>query len=386
MSYFSNQSINRLNLHYGLHMLGWSFSFSFFIVFLLSQGFTPIEVFLTFAAMLALRMLLRPIILYVAPRVGLHRTIVLGLFFCIGQYICIARVKGFDAFFFAYCVVQALSDIFYWTSFHSIFAIVGDNAHRGKQVGIREALSISAAILAPIVGGWLLDNVGPHLTYGIAAGCELLAVIPLLRLPPIFVPKKSPEGIFKAGRRAVALFSTDAWIYIGFSMAWAMVLFGGVNHGFTAFGGALTLAGLVSVMGGVLLGRVIDNGHGSRTVIISATLLTSAILLRATADQTLVSVYAVAMASALVTASYGSTLMTGVYTMMSKAQSPFHLVFVMEYGWDIGGIAGSLLCAALLYGGAPLGYAVATALVAVPFQAVLLHKYYSKKVGTGNSD
>jgi hypothetical protein len=281
-----------------------------------------------------------------------------------------------DAYFVAFCLTQALSDVLYWTSFHSIFAIVGDNAHRGKQVGVREALATSAAILSPVVGGWLLDHVGPHITYGIAAACELVAIIPLLGLPKILVPKKMPAETFKAGRSAVALFSTDAWIYTGFSLTWAIVLFAGAGRGFTAFGGALTLAGLVSVLGGVTLGRLIDKGHGHRAVIMSATLLATAILLRATAQPTMTSVYAIAMTSALVTASYGPTLMTAVYTMMNKARSPFHLVFVMEYGWDIGGIMGSLICAALIYGGAPLGFAVASALVAVPIQAYLLRRYY----------
>ena len=367
-----------MNLHFGLHMLGWSFSFSFFLVFLLSQGFTPIEAILTFPLMLALRMLFRPIILYAAPRFGLNKTILAGLFFCMCQYTFMARVKGVDVYFVGFCLTQALADIFYWTSFHSIFAIVGDNAHRGKQVGVREALSTSACILSPIIGGWLLDHVGPHITYGIAAACELVAIIPLLGLPTILVPKKSPTKILKDGWSAVTLFGTDGWIYTGFSLTWAIVLFGGAGQGFTAYGGALTLAGLVSVLGGVTLGRFLDKGHGRRAVIMSAVLLALAILLRATAQPTLVSVYAVAMASALVTASYNPTLMTALYTVMNKAQSPFHLVFLMEYGWDIGGISGGLTCAALLYFGAPIGFAIAVALVAVPLQAVLLHRYYKR--------
>ena len=193
MPYFSNNSVNRLNLHYGLHMLGWGFSFSFFLVFLLSQGFSPLEAILTFSAMLALRMLFRPIILYLAPRFGLNKTIIAGLFSCMLQYTCLARVTGIDAYFIAFCLAQALSDVLYWTSFHSIFAIVGDNAHRGKQVGVREAFSTIAAIISPVIGGWLLDHVGPHVTYGIAAACELVAIIPLLGLPKILVPKKMPE-------------------------------------------------------------------------------------------------------------------------------------------------------------------------------------------------
>jgi MFS family permease len=379
MPYFSNRSVNRINLHYGLHMLGWNFFFSFFIVFLISQGFSPTAAILTFTAMLSLRMIFRPLILFAAPRVGLHRTIIVGLILCMFQYMLFARMKGIDAFFFAFCVLQALSDCFFWTSFHSIFAIVGDNSHRGKQVGIREVFATSTAIVSPLLGGWLLDHVGQHVTFGLAAACDLLAIIPILGLPPIRVPAKIPEGLFKAGRSAIALFTTDAWIYTGFGMVWGIVLYTGAGRGFTAFGGALTLAAIVSVMGGVVLGRFIDKGHGPRAVVMSAVLLTAAILFRATAQPTFVSVYGVAMASALVTASYNPTLMTALYTVISKAQSPFHLVFMMEYGWDIGGILGTLACAALIHFGAPFGFAIALALFAVPFQAFLLRRYYKNR-------
>lgn len=379
MPYFSNKAVNRLNIHYGLHMLGWNLAGNFYIVFLLSRGFSAVQVILTFAGMLGLRLILRPMMLYFGPRFGMHRTILIGLFFCMCQYTFLARVQGLDKFFFCFCLAQALADIFYWTSYHSAFAIVGDNSHRGKQVGIREALSTTTAVLAPVVGGWLLDHAGARTTYGLAALCDFLAVIPLLRLPPICVSAKAPKGIFKAGRRALVLFSTDSWIAAGFSVVWAIVLFAGTGRGFTAYGGALTLAGIVSIAGGIFLGRLIDNGHGHRAVIMNAVLLTAAIILRATAQPTLGSVYAVAMTSALVTASYMPTLMTAIYTMMSEARCPFRLVLMMESGWDIGGILGALTCSALLSCGVPLGFAVASALLGVPVQVYLLRRFYKQK-------
>ena len=78
MAYFSNRDINRLALHSGIGALGWALSGAFSAVFLIRVGLTPAQIFLTFAVTLALRFVMRPLVLYAAPLIGLRRVIILG--------------------------------------------------------------------------------------------------------------------------------------------------------------------------------------------------------------------------------------------------------------------------------------------------------------------
>jgi hypothetical protein len=55
MSYFSNRDLNRMGMHVAAGTLAMSLSYTFSAVFLLGAGLSPLEVFLSFAAVLALR-------------------------------------------------------------------------------------------------------------------------------------------------------------------------------------------------------------------------------------------------------------------------------------------------------------------------------------------
>ena len=193
MPYLSNAAVNRLNAHYGLHMLAWHLGGNFLPVFLMSRGFSAPAVLGCIALILVLRFLLRPIILVIAPRFGLRITLLLGCAVFGLQYLLLAFVREADSIFFAYCLVYALADIFYWTSYHAVFAVAGDTGHRGKQVGVREAVTTAMAIFAPLVGGLMLDKVGPHAAFNLAAICEFAAMLPLLKVPVLPVARKCPE-------------------------------------------------------------------------------------------------------------------------------------------------------------------------------------------------
>lgn len=385
MPYLSNKSVNRLNIHTGLHGLAFNLSANFFIVFLMTHGFTAIQVFLYLAFILALRFTLRPVMLYLAPRIGSRRTLYIGCLFFAAQYLLLARVEGVNAMFWAYCVVSALTDVFYWTSYHAIFAFTGDDAHRGKQIGAREALTTVTAIIAPLVGGLGIDYFGARFIFGVAAVVELLAILPLMEVPDLPIAETRPEGAFSAVRRGVFIFMTDGWIAVGLTFVWAAMLVGATGSSFTVFGGALALAGLVSAAGGLLLGRLIDNGHACRAVLLNGILLVAGLLLRASAGRGLDTMLAVTALSSLLGASYIPTLMTAIYRLAAKAPCTLRFIFVTEGAWDIGCISACLATAGLIYAGIPLGWSVALAIVGAVLQMMLLYNYYAQNAAERSS-
>jgi hypothetical protein len=76
MAYLKNSAVNLLNLHYGLHALAQNGAGVFFAVFLLKAGVPVSAVFAAIALVLAGRFLFRPLVLVLAPRVGLRALVV----------------------------------------------------------------------------------------------------------------------------------------------------------------------------------------------------------------------------------------------------------------------------------------------------------------------
>ena len=376
MPYLSNVAINRLNLLSGMHMLGWNLAGGFFIAFLLAHGFSAVAVMLSFAAMLAIRLVLRPMILVIAPRTGLRGLILVGGLLFALQYLVLAHVNGLNTAFVVFIVAQALTDIFYWCGYHAAFSAIGDNHHRGKQVGVREVLTRVATIVAPIVGGWMFVHVGSNAVFGAGAFLECLALLFLVRMPAIPIARKSPAHAFRAGRTAGLLFVTDSWINATYATVWTIMLFGSAHQNFMTYGGALTLTGIVSAIGGLLLGRALDNGHGHHAVLFNGLLLAVGIVLCATAQPALGPMLLVTAISALAGASYTPTLMTAVYNIVGHAPCPLRAAFVMECCWDIGGIVASLTCAAMLSSGIAPGWSIALALLGAIMQSIILSKFY----------
>src|ERR1700722_9894906 len=180
MAFFANRGINRLALHIGLHQFAWCTSGVFFGVYLLRSGLSPAVIFLTGGATLLLRFLVRPVILFVVPRLGLRRTLAIGTLFSALQYPAIGFVHGAGGALAAFAAIGAIAGIFYWPCYHAFFAAIGDTQFRGSQIGIRQLAMGLAAVLGPVLGGLMLTAFGPWVAFGAAAAIEGFAILPLL--------------------------------------------------------------------------------------------------------------------------------------------------------------------------------------------------------------
>ena len=168
MPFFSNRDINRLALHWAMGNLAAALSYVFSPVFLIRAGLTPAQVFLAFAAILALRFLMRPLVLLLAPAIGLKRTLILGIVLCALASPVLALVDGIGPALAAFVAIAALGQVFYCTCYHVFFTALGDADHRGSQVSAVQALGAVANVFGPALGGLLLTTVGPLPTFGAA--------------------------------------------------------------------------------------------------------------------------------------------------------------------------------------------------------------------------
>lgn len=376
MAYLCNSTVNLLNLHYGLHSVAMNAGGLFFAVFLLKAGVSAPAVLAALAAILAGRFCIRPLVLVFGKRAGIKPLLIFGSIASALQYPLLARVHGVDLSLLELCVAGAVSDSFYWTSYHAYFASLGDEEHRGHQVGAREALASVVGILAPLAGGWALVALGPVAAFGAVAVVQLASALPLLRTPNVMVPKQA-EGVFRAALPGLALFAADGWIQSGYVYLWQIVLFLLLGSSFTAFGGAMAVAALAGAGAGLLLGRHIDAGHGRRAVWLAFAALGGTLLLRLVVHSPALAVLANA-AGALVNCLYIPTLMTAVYNLAKRSPCALRFHFMAEGSWDLGGASGCLAAAGLIALGAPLASGLVLSLAGAAVSLVVLRRYYAR--------
>jgi hypothetical protein len=376
MAYFRNNTVNLLNLHYGIHSLALSGSGAFFAVFLLQSGVPAPAVLASFAWILLGRLAIRPSVLVLARRFGLKPLLIAGTIGTGLQYPLLAEVQGVGPTLFLLCAVSSVADTFYWTTYHAYFASLGDAEHRGHQLGAREAVAATVGIVGPLVTGWALTALGPRVAFDATAVVLLLAALPILYTPNVPVARSAPRAL-AAALPGVMLFAADGWLAVGYVFVWQIALFISLGESFTAFGGAMALAALVGAASGLVLGRLIDAGHGTRAAAIALAALIMAVTLRAVSFGNAPLAVLANAAGALVSCLYVPALGTAIYNQAKRSPCALRFHIAAEGGWDVGGAAGCLAAAALLWLGAPIGVAIMLSLVGGFASFILLRRYFA---------
>ena len=375
MPFFRNSAINLLNLHYGIHAVVLSGADAFFLIYLLKTGIPIPGVLLSLALILLVRFIIRPFVIPLGIRVGLRALVIAGTLLTALTYPLLAAVHGVGPALAVVIVVAAVGTTLYWTAYHAWFGQLGDDEHRGQQIGAREALAAIVSILSPLLTGWLLVTDGPAVAFGANAIIGAASTLPLLWAPDAPVPPHVP-GMMRAAIPGVLLFAADGCLGAGNVFVWQIALFVSVGEDFLGYGGALAFAALVGAVGGMTLGRHIDAGHGKRAVWYALSVMALMVVLRAAATgHAVLAVMANALGS-LGYCLYIPTVMTPIYTMAKRSGCTLRFQVAAEGGWDLGG-AFTLLAAAVATAlHVPLSAAIMLALPGVAALAVMLRRYY----------
>jgi hypothetical protein len=376
MAFFRNSAVNLLNLHYAIHTVAVSGGGAFFLIFLLRSGVSAPGVFVSIALILLGRFAIRPLLVGLAVRWGLRAIVIAGTLLSALEYPLLADVDGVGPALVVLIVVAAIADTLYWTGYHAYFAALGDDRHRGHQVGAREAVAAVASIASPLLTGWMLVAFGPRVAFGTAAAIMALSALPLLWCPDVRVRAHVPS-VLRAILPGMLLFAADGWIASGNVLAWQIVLFLSLRENVLGYGGAVAGAALVGAVGSLTLGRHIDAGHGGRAVWYALGTLGLIVVLRASAaGHVAIAVLANALGG-FGYCLYVPTLMTAVYTLAKRSPCTLRFHVGTEGGWDAGGAAGLLVAALATRLGMPLSVSVLLSLGGVAAMLVMLRRYYA---------
>ena len=375
MAFFHNRSVNLLNLHYTIGSVAMSGAGAFYTAYFLKAGLAVPATLLATAAMFALRLVLRIVVLPLGIRIGLRRLVLVGSLLMGASYPFMPWVHGLGGALVVVIFVSALADSVYWPSYHAYFAALGDEDHRGQQLGAREGIVAAVGIVSPLAMGWMLVTLGSQAAFWSMGLIQAASAIPLLWMPDVAIAPRAP-GAMRAALAGAALFLGDGWICASYLIAWQAALFLTLGKDFLAYGGALAIAALAGGIAGLFLGRLIDAGRGTRAVWLAIAALVLVIAMRAGLLHDPVLAVAANALGALVTCLYVPTMMTAVYNSAKRSPCVLRFHIAAEGGWDVG-VSTGLALAALLTGlGFSLATAISLAFVGAAFVFVMLMRYY----------
>ena len=355
LAYLTNRAVNLANLHCAMHFLAWNVAGLFFAVFLLKGGISPAWVLVSIAAILAFRLALRPLLLTFVYRVGLRRAMLLGNLVSAAQFLALGQVDGIGWPLAIFVGISALADGSYWVPFHAYFATIGDAEHRGRQLSVRQALFAVADIAGPPLGGALIAWQGGQSAFWLGAIIAVLGSIPLLWAPDVECgPRMTLATAWSViGTVGFRLYLADGLIASGSIFAWQIILFGALEDSFVAFGLVSAAAGATAIVANLVLGKLVDDGHGLVVNRVAMALMTGNVAVRLIAGDNRWVATASNMAAALIGCLYASSFLTDLYNRAKRSPSPLLFEFIAEGGFDVGGIIGCLVAALIAAAGLP---------------------------------
>lgn len=378
MAFLGNRDVNLLSLHYGFQALAQGSGGVFLLVFLLKSGLSVNGTILALALTVFMRIVARRGVTPFAKRYGLRATLVFGSLVMALQYPLTAAVDGVGVWLFLRCLASGVGEAFYWTSFHAYFASVGDSEHRGHQIGAREALAAGIGVLAPLFGAWALMNLGAGPAFALIGGVQALGVVPLLWAPHVAVARDAP-GMREAVRLGSMVYLANGWFAASFVIVWQVALFLALSESLSAYGGTMAIAAIAGGVGGLLLGRMLDGGHGANaTLVIFAGIAATAVLRAWSLEVPGLAVAAHAI-GAFAICFYVPAINTPVYNLAKASPCSLRFHVATEDSWDKGCMAACAAMLVLLSAGAGLSSVILLALLSCLAHALLLQRYYRPK-------
>ena len=158
---------------------------------------------------------------------------------------------------------------------------------------------------------------------------------------------------------------------------WQIALFLSLGESFSAFGGAMALAAFAGAVGGLLLGRLVGAGHGTRVAIVALVTMVASTMLQAVSVGNAPLAVLANASGALVACLYVPVLGTAIYNQAKRSPCTLRFHIATEAGWDLGGASALLVAAGLLHAGVPIGTCLLLSLLGTRASFYLLRTYFS---------
>jgi MFS family permease len=220
-------------------------------------------------------------------KIGIRKCIYIGVLFRIPYFIAFYNFADNPVL---YAAIASLALIVirgtFWLPFQTDSAKFSSKKNRGKQFSIIFSISSLLAVIAPIIGGFLMDSWGFAVLSIVSMTVSLFSIVPFL-----FLPKTKESVTWTYGetfryffhpfnRRMVGAYMADGAVGIVNGVFWPLFLFFILDGKYTAMGmitGAILLAGLVTRL---VVGNFLDKFNKIKMVRLGTILNSSAWLVK----------------------------------------------------------------------------------------------------------
>ncbi len=371
------ESMRFLNLHSAVKMVSLNLAGIFSLIYLYKNGLQIWQVCLALAAILILRLIVRPLSLKLVFRSGLRKSVLLGSLSYAGLFQLLYLVNGINIWLFVYIIYAAVNDTLYWLPFHAYYASLGANKTRGKQIGMRESLVSFGSILSPAAGAFLIVNYGFYALFAAASFLVLLSCIPFLGIADAKpgTAMNFKQALKKIPKSGFWLFVGDGAYSTGLVIIWPLIIFFLFNNYFT-YGWIFTIALVSQTMGYLVLGAFMDKGHGRIICTIALSCAAVAMAGKILFAYNLKTVILFAVIDALVGTLYFTSLGTVLYNSSRSSKNTLWFQFFAESGWDVGGFIIACIAAFFSYYGFGLRYSLIFSIIGLVVVGKVSRKYY----------
>lgn len=129
--------------------------------------------------------LLLPLGAQILDRIGLNRSIRIGVIFDALTLTCFYFLDKDQSLFLSLAMVtRTLNFLLFWIPYHTDFSKFTDKEDRGREYSLIGVVSTIMGIVLPVVSGFLISRYGFHLVFILGVLLTLAVYLPYLLLPP----------------------------------------------------------------------------------------------------------------------------------------------------------------------------------------------------------
>ena len=270
------KGINAIYLMHSLQELGVSLIWVFIPIYLLTKGYTLVQVLVYLIIYYAFGAIAAFGAIWIAKRSSLQWTIILRyplIFIFLGLLFCLDRI---NIPLFVIAIFGGLQNSIYWVPLNILFARHVHKKDMGQAVSKMMAFPKMFTALSPLIGGFIMVKFGFNILVIISLIFFLLSIIPLTQIKQL---KTSFVFKFSEGVRLLKLYPKVFWAEMFDSMGgetraylWPIFIYLSL-FSIETVGAVSTIMKLASVFFVLFMGKITDRFKKTKLIKFAAIIL-----------------------------------------------------------------------------------------------------------------
>jgi len=185
-SFFKNKELSQFFFSTGIITFGQALISLFVPIYLYNLGYSIPKVIFFYFLVFFIFLMFSYIGAKVVSKIGVKHSILWSTPFIIAYFLGLGFLPKYPWLFFILPFLISFRTIFYWYGYHSIFIKNSKKKRRGSQLSLISAITLTAAVTAPLIGGFIAG-------YSFALLYIIGSIVLILGTLPLFLSKEYYE-------------------------------------------------------------------------------------------------------------------------------------------------------------------------------------------------